>query len=393
MFRLPDSQVCSSSADLQVHNLDDSPVSSQKPLSRRNSFGESPQKTMEKRASEVALDFLNDNGDIKRRALENAPPFAMPKKEMASAPPKQSSSASVPPPTPSKQRGVAQRNPRPAHSLHVASLFSEAPENSPVPDSPKATCSPRCASPFFILNQKAVEEGSIEINQQTVHLTPFSEEGSYMRVYTLDADYNVINGVSNGALVIKIYHGVKNNGFEESVNREYLQNSKRNYFEAMAKGLPVAFIYNSQTVSTDLFILQEKIPYEIDVNNPHQIEQVRNFFRISLKHGLILDLLDTNLRTREDGTVVLIDFVEEPKDGLLSFIKLGILSWCQLFASKNGKDRLQTEKFFDDFTNGFDEYQSMSRGELAEIKKWVLNDIFFVVRMLEQQPLASSGSI
>lgn len=394
----PDSPVCSSPADLQFFELDDSIIP--RPLSRRNSLGESPQRAIQKRASDVALELLNDKREIKRSAPENTSPlelqFVMPTRTASASSKQKNSSASAPPPTPSKQRAVVCKYPisTQSRSDKAESLSPRALENSPAQDFPKPSFSPKCTSPFFLLNQKAVEEGSIEINQQTVHLTPFSEQGSYMRVYTIRAENQVVKGVSNDALVIKIYHGVKNSGFDESVNRAYLQNSMRNYFEAIAKGLAVAPIYNCQTVSADLFILQEKIPHEIDVNNAHQLEQVRKFFQISLMHGLILDLLDTNLRMREDGTVILIDFVEEPKEGFQIFIRHAIRSWGQLFASRNEMNRMKTEKFLNDLTKGFDEYQSMNIEELAEIKKCVLNDIFFVVQMFGTRiALPTNGSI
>lgn len=370
-----------SPSNRQLFVPDDS--SNPRPLSRKNSCEESSRP--EKRASDVALDCLHEHDDVvKRHASENARQFTK-HAEKASAPssPRKRSGASAPPPTPRKLSAAVSKyllspasQPDQVETVSRRSLWSPSAQKGAHPD-----YSPRSKSRFFLLNQKAMEEGSIEINKHTVTLTPFSEEGSYMRVYTLDADRNVISEVYNDTLVVKIYHGAKNKCFAESVNQKYLQNSMNNYFATISQGLPVACILNHQTVFTDRFILQEKIPHKIDINDPRQIEQVKNFFHISLKHGLILDLLDTNLRRREDGTVVLIDFVEEPENGLADFIGHAIRSWCQLFAQENEMDRGKTEIFLDNFTKGFGEYPFMTKKELAGIKERVIKGMFLEVQI------------
>ena len=119
--------------------------------------------------------------------------------------------------------------------------------------------------------------------------------------------------------------------------------------------------------------MQDKIPNEVDVNNPEQLEQVRKFFITSLDARLAMDLIPDNLRVKENGIVVLIDFVEDDSDGFFIFINKAVVMWAILFAEKNGKNRNKTEEFLNQLTEKFSRY-----GYTQDIKM-VLDEACFSV--------------
>jgi hypothetical protein len=158
----------------------------------------------------------------------------------------------------------------------------------------------------------------------------YLSKGSYVNVYTLDDNEEpIIPGVDNSDLVIKAFHG-ENSGFDEKKLRAYIHNELENYHAVKEAGLPVAEIYNADTAEQDGYIIQRKVSGKVDPLNAEQMVQVQKFFKISLKDGLVMDLLPQNFAL-ENGQVILFDFVEDPEDGIRIFHQHAIEFWLKAY--------------------------------------------------------------
>jgi hypothetical protein len=175
----------------------------------------------------------------------------------------------------------------------------------------------------------------------------YLDKGTFSKVYTLETTpVQVIPGVDNSSLVLKAFHGEKKSGFGERALRGYLHNEIENYRAVVAAKLPVARIYNIDTAEQDGYIIQQKVSGKIDLMNAQQMLQVRRFFEISVGQGLIMDLIPQNFAL-ENGQVVLIDFVEDPDDGLFVenpdngidlFNKKAIETWFDYYQKAGGTE-------------------------------------------------------
>lgn len=245
--------------------------------------------------------------------------------------------------------------------------------------SPEAQNDAECYTSRFHELKEMIKRGIIKILQQIVSLEYLSK-GSYLSVFTPVWDHQIVAGISNDELVVKVNHCEnhgENSGLkDEQLRDRLLKNSKKNYEDAIQNGIPVAIIYNYETLLDDRFFLQEKVPYPVDINDPLQMLKVRQFFRISLERHLILDLNIQNLRVRndKDSTVVLIDFVEDDDDddNLRVSVTHALTSFCRQFAKTHAMNRKETEKFLEKLTEGLDQYQS----DFAEWKKCALDACF-----------------
>lgn len=177
------------------------------------------------------------------------------------------------------------------------------------PRAPKKSCPGRTLNAHGQLFKDA-EKGSLLIYGFKYNLTRFGE-GTFMKVYKLQGQSKIQNEVSNDKLLLKLYSRA-HISFDEKTLSCYMNNSIENYNAAKKLDLPVSTIYNIQTAITDKFFLVELIPNEADLGNENQLKQIQSLFKVSFEKKLLLDLSFSNLRVRENGTVTLIDFVEEP---------------------------------------------------------------------------------
>lgn len=205
-------------------------------------------------------------------------------------------------------------------------------------------------SPFLEICKKA-EEKEIIINNKNVSLESFAT-GSYLEAYEVTTHDNyLIDNVPNTQLLLKIF--LKKHAYNTTKCQTYIKTAIGNYTRALNLGLPCAKIYTSET---DMFYLVEKIPNKIVLTKKEQLNQIRKFFEVSHKNGYLCDLSYDNLRVREDGTVVLIDFVEKNFDYndqskfrifAIQFLK----SWAKQ-VQDNGKDRHTATYLLLDLTAG-----------------------------------------
>jgi hypothetical protein len=251
------------------------------------------------------------------------------------------------------------------------------------PPTPMKARRPNSApSPYSKLCNQ-IEHGSCMICNQRVKVAIFSKQGSYMNVYTIQAVNPVITTSSNDQLLLKVYNQKRSSESEKRLN-SYMEHSIQNYRDAQELGLPVATIYNIETALTDHFFLQEKIPGVVDLRNKDHVEQVRKFFIAALKNNLSLDVLPSNLMVKTEGTVVLIDFVEESENeenqnGTYCFIRQAIENWCRQFISEYGEDRATFLKFYDDFILNFEKF-----GFQPDSHEEILKTLFFTPKNLDQ---------
>ncbi len=206
----------------------------------------------------------------------------------------------LPPPTPMKKKSVA-----------------------PVP----ATVPPVPATKLFQHHQEMLSTGKFQIEMNVTKI----DSGSYVSVYE----------ISNfPGVVLKAFHG-QNMRFNDERMTKFLVQMGKNYTDVALLGLPVAKVLNVNELVEQKYILQERIPHRIDRSNQLQMLQVQKFLTASVKHNVMMDLQPQNLRVKEDGTVVLIDFVEE-KAAVSLFITKACKAWIEPCTTKQEAEQLLT---------------------------------------------------
>ncbi len=208
-------------------------------------------------------------------------------------------------------------------------LGSSSPKKAPPPAPSKKSRSALVSR--FREQYTNLGNNEFKMHGQPIQVT-YLAEGTYSSVYTLEKNTTpIILGVDNSTLVLKAFHG-KNAKFHDLSMAHTLQNAIDNYNAIVALELPVARIYNASTAVQDGYILQQKVSEKIDPLNPDHVKQVRTFFEASVRQRVVMDLLPQNFAV-ENGMVVLIDFVEEPEDGIDIFNKKACELWIKLYKS------------------------------------------------------------
>ncbi len=207
-------------------------------------------------------------------------------------------------------------------------------------------------SPFERQYQQT-SKGSFTFQNLTYLIREFGR-GSFSTVYTLTENQSpLFANIDNSQLVIKVYNGIRMRGFNQGAMSGYLASALENYTQVTRLSLPVATIHNSATALSDLAIIQEKVDADVDLNSPAQMGQVKHFFALSIQNGVLMDLQPGNLKVK-NGTVVLIDFIEELADHNIStMINLALKAWVQLFKD-SGLTREQAETHLHQLTEGFE---------------------------------------
>jgi hypothetical protein len=157
-----------------------------------------------------------------------------------------------------------------------------------------------------------------------------------MNCYSIRAEGSLIPNVSNDQVLVKLYHGKqghKARRFASELLSGYTKCSIANYKEIQNLGIPVASIYNLETALEECVFIVEKVPYELDLNQDYQLEQVCDLFKKSFENKAPIDLSFNNLRVQENGSVTVVDFVEKSYDfnktsKLRDFTIQFLKSWC-----------------------------------------------------------------
>jgi len=211
----------------------------------------------------------------------------------------------------------------------------------------------------------SIQNHSFKRNGVSVTFSSFSEKGSYVRVLSPYADDSLVPGVSNDQLLIKIYNE-KLLTKTEACLKNYMSSSLKNYEAAKHLGLPVSTIFNAATALEDTYFIVEKVPYPIDVNSPDHVKQVHRFFQAAFDQKSIFDLLPDNFCVKEDGTVVLVDFVEDTEDGFDIFLKHALKTWAKRFAESAHYDREATRTSLKQLTEGLNQFDPQWIDEILE---------------------------
>lgn len=210
--------------------------------------------------------------------------------------------------------------------------LSQETDPTPPPATPmkkKTASSHRLAAPVqvspFQVNQELLSSGKfkIEVNVNAI------DSGSYSTVYE----------ISNWpGVVLKAFHGRKMS-FDEAHLTGLLIQMGLNYKEIVTLDLPVATVHNLDKLVTEKYVLQERIPHALDRTNQLQMAQVQKFFAASITHDVMMDLQPQNFRVRDNGTVVLIDFVEEADDVSVFIIK-ACKEWIEACSTREEAEKL-----------------------------------------------------
>ena len=246
-------------------------------------------------------------------------------------------------------------------------------------DGDQSYCSPPPApQKKSIKRTEAKAQGLFEQVHTTLHNTHlFTHEkraftvremarGTYSAVYEIVAPENsILYTVPTSELVVKAYHGIKT-GFDANTLRGYLEHSLKNYAQVLSLELPVAKILNVTTAQETGFIIQEKIPHEIDVTNTTHRIQAQKFITASVENNIRMDLQPQNLKVKKDNTVVLIDFVED-EESTETYITKACRAWATLCKQKNFSKEAG-ETLLKELTSGISQKHSFCTQEwLADI--------------------------
>jgi hypothetical protein len=156
--------------------------------------------------------------------------------------------------------------------------------------------------------------------------------GSYHTAFSIDETVNkVIPGRNNSNIIVKALHKKcmgQNYGRTLSNMRSLFKHSLKQYHWLKSLGLPVAEIYNNP--EQDGFVLIERMKRPIHnvqkIIDPKQtykeqtplaqfvIDQVATFIAVEIATNTIMDCKPDNCALREDGTLVLFDYLEEEQD-------------------------------------------------------------------------------
>lgn len=190
--------------------------------------------------------------------------------------------------------------------------------------------------------------------------------GTYSAVYeVVEPENGVLYTVPTSELVVKAYHGSKT-GFDTKTLRGHLEHSLKNYDQVLSLKLPVAQILNKSTARDEGFIIQEKIPHEIDVTNTTHRIQAQKFITASVENDIRMDLQPQNLKVKKDNTVVLIDFVED-EESTETYITKACRAWATLCKQKNFSKEAG-ETLLKELTSGISQKHSFCTQEwLADI--------------------------
>lgn len=199
---------------------------------------------------------------------------------------------------------------------------------------------------YEILFDKIKKEATLEIYGNSVKLSCMGK-GSLMHAYDLTADTQLVAGIDNSNILVKLYFiELKCSKAHVKSLPQLMQTSIASYQKGKELGIPQATLYNIDTAMKDGFFIVEKIPEELDMECPLQMAQVQILFQTYFKEKFVMDLAPDNLRVKtektEEGTkqtVVLVDYLEKEKkikkvgDSDLFFMKI-IERWYKTLCKK-----------------------------------------------------------
>ncbi|MBA3602597.1 MAG: hypothetical protein H0W50_02930 [Parachlamydiaceae bacterium] len=187
------------------------------------------------------------------------------------------------------------------------------PFRSPVQRAPQ----PRIKTKYEELYKNDYKQFETIINENVTTLTCMGE-GSLMKAYDVQAKNQVLEGISNDNILVKLYMLKRFKGVVTSSTldlKKFMETAIKSYKKAKDLEIPQAILYNIDTAVDDCYFIVEKIHESLDIECCEQMAQVKDLFKIYFEKNLVLDLAPANLcvktETGDKKIVVLVDYLEK----------------------------------------------------------------------------------
>ena len=199
----------------------------------------------------------------------------------------------------------------------------------PTPVKPKKNIS----SPFVLTALEINTNLKFERDGQVYRLNLAAGlKGDHCQLYHVESERELVPGVPNDRIYVKLFHRHVLQGKGNAVEAGYLRTLLAQY-DRLQGNIPTTIIYNRAKAHLDGYLAVEKVrplqlPWGIDTpiadlsdENRLLLEKIKTFFDFAFNDpsNTPLDLKADNLGLREDGTLVLLDFMEHSEDDDYAF--------------------------------------------------------------------------
>lgn len=145
---------------------------------------------------------------------------------------------------------------------------------------------------------------TVDYNGHSHTLNLFSKIGGHHLIYSPTGGTQMVNGAWNNDILVRIPCNSEapapDIGYGNGLGWE------------QQFGLKIPWIYNSKTLARDRFYIVEKIPHGFNPGIKQHLDQVKSFLATMSAIGTGPDFRPDNVRFRNNGEMVLIDFSENP---------------------------------------------------------------------------------
>jgi hypothetical protein len=191
---------------------------------------------------------------------------------------------------------------------------------------------------FDPFNRAAIEiqdNFSFKWGDQVIPLTRTHVGGAHCLISRLPADLpRLIPNIRNDSLIMKTFlaQSILSNDDRISVGDGSAAHVLAQYHKLVELDFPVSKLYNRADVDQGCgYFMFEYVPHAYQpswdphatIENNQELNIIYNFFHFAAQHSIDIDLRPSNLRRRDDGTLVLVDFLENaPKTGANLYFEL-----------------------------------------------------------------------
>jgi hypothetical protein len=217
---------------------------------------------------------------------------------------------------------------------HVAGT----PPGSPVQQQSKKLICPQ--TPFiaakathpFVINALRIVD-SMQLNPDTFIAPIDGMKGEHSQIYAIESDQQLVPGVANEDIYIKIFleNVLRKEG--NNVEKTYAKNMLSQHAQLREAGFRVVTIYNTETARTDGYLIVEKlskfhIPWnessvleDMSQKDKNHLDYLLSLFAFGLNNPseLSLDIHRGNFGLDKDDNLVLLDLMEENEDEPYAF--------------------------------------------------------------------------
>jgi len=164
----------------------------------------------------------------------------------------------------------------------------------------------------------------------------------YLMSHIPDNEHPLIDGINNQSIVIKTFvqQSILSRDSKIAIDDGAAFQILLMYGQLKHNGLPIAVLFNQETALSSGYFLFEYVPdlyrpnWPVDatIENNQDLAVINNLFRFAAENRIALDLKPSHLRRRNDGSLVLIDFLLNPlikKKSLYETLEKSICTFCQ----------------------------------------------------------------